>query len=86
MAKKIISLGLLCILGVSMIGCVSMEEETVNSDSGFTKIADKGRLRRIRISEYVDKETGVHYYIGIRDNKAIMSPVYDSNGKVKVDK
>ena len=49
MAKKIISLGLLCILGVSMIGCVSMEEETVNSDSGFIKIADKGRLRRIRI-------------------------------------
>lgn len=86
MAKKIISLGLLCILGVSMIGCVSMEEETVNSDSGFIKIADKGRLRRIRISEYVDKETGVHYYIGIRDNKAIMSPVYNSDGKVKVDK
>lgn len=86
MIKKIISLGLLCILGVSMIGCVSMEEETVNSDSGFIKIADKGRLRRIRISEYVDKETGVHYYIGIRDNKAIMSPVYNSDGKVKVDK
>lgn len=86
MAKKIISLGLLCILGVSMIGCVSMEEETVNSDSGFIKIADKGRLKRIRISEYVDKETGVHYYIGIRDNKAVMSPVYDSNGKVRVDK
>ncbi len=69
-----------------MIGCTSMEEETVNSDSGFIKVADKGRLRRIRISEYVDKETGAHYYIGIRGNKAIMSPVYDSNGKVKVDK
>lgn len=86
MVKKIISLGLLCILGASMIGCISVEEETGDSNSGFIKVADKGRLRRIRISEYVDKETGVHYYIGIRDNKAIMSPVYDSNGKVKVDK
>lgn len=39
------------------------------------------------IYEYVDKETGVHYYIGESNlYKGCMSPVYDSNGRVKVDK
>ncbi len=92
MKKKIISLSLLCILSISMIGCMNngeatQSEQVKESDSNFIKVRDLGWTDDIYMCEYIDKETGVHYYIG-KSNlyKGCMSPVYDSNGKVKVDK
>lgn len=86
MAKKIISLGLLCILGLGMTGCISFDDTSEPDKTGFVKIKDKEILKGIEIFEYVDQETGVHYYIGTSGYKGIMSPVYNSDGSVKVDK
>lgn len=39
------------------------------------------------VQEWVDKDTGVHYLIIFDDNTVrCMSPRYDKNGKVMVDK
>lgn len=92
MKKKIISLGLLCVLGISMIGCMNnrgntQSEQIKENDNNFIKVKDLGYVDDIYMCEYMDKETGVHYYIGRSSHyRGCMSPVYDSNGKVKVDK
>lgn len=92
MKKKIISLSLLCILGVSMAGCMNNRESTQSeqikeNDNNFIKVKDLGYVDDIYMCEYIDRETGVHYYIGKSNSyRGCMSPVYDSNGKVRVDK
>ena len=89
MTKKIISLSLLCILGLGMSGCKdSVEPNTSNFREVEYKgaINDINAIQNIEIFEYVDKETGVHYYIGTSGYRGIMSPVYNSDGRVRVDK
>ena len=45
MKKKIISLGLLCVLGISMIGCMNnrgntQSEQIKENDNNFIKVKD----------------------------------------------
>ena len=89
MTKKIISLSLLCILGLGITGCTNSNN---SNTSNFIEIEYKGTInndnatQNIEMFEYVDKETGVHYYVGIDGYRGIMSPVYNSDGTVRVDK
>ena len=75
-----------------MAGCMNNREDTqseqIEENGGnFIKVRDVGSTKTMCIYEYVDEETGVHYYIGESNlYKGCMSPVYDSDGKVRVDK
>lgn len=85
MMKKIISLSLFCVLGLGITGCASSNSDKLNKDR-FVEAKYVETLKGMEIFEYIDKETGVHYYIGTSRYKGVMSPVYNSDGTVRVDK
>lgn len=85
MIKKIISLGLLCVLGLGITGCTSSNTLELDKDR-FVEVKYIEILKGMEMFEYVDKETGVHYYIGTSRYKGVMSPIYNSDGTVRVDK
>jgi hypothetical protein len=53
---------------------------------GFRATQNIKKIANMTVYEIVDENTGVHYYFGKNDTRAFMSPVYNSDGTIKVDK
>lgn len=84
MKKKIITLSLIGILGLSLIGCSSTSSAKSNYQDKFEIIQEFDEESEYDIyngiyCEIRNKETGVHYYLG----DDFMCPVYDFNGNIK---
>lgn len=67
-------------LGILTSGCVS------NESNGFRIISREKNINGEIIQEVVDEDTGVHYYINTEFRQGFMSPVYNSDGTIKIDK
>ena len=52
--------------------------------NGFTIIDDSKVISDIDVMEVRDDKTGVHYYINASYYTGFMTPVYDSDGNVKI--
>ncbi len=65
-------------------GCTSDKEPEY---IGFRTTQNTKKIANMTVYEIVDENTGVHYYLGKSETyKAFMSPVYNSDGTIKVDK
>lgn len=54
---------------------------------GFRSTQNIKKIANMTVYEIVDENTGVHYYFGKSETyRAFMSPVYNSDGTIKVDK
>lgn len=67
-------------LGILTSGCTS------NKTTGFHIISKEKSINGETIQEIVDEDTGVHYYINTEFQRGFMSPVYNSDGTIKIDK
>lgn len=77
-------LAIMAALGILTSGC-AMTTSTENS-CGFYVLSKTKSIGREMVIEVVDMETGVHYYVNTEYQQGFMSPVYNSDGTIKVDK
>jgi len=84
MKKIIFTLLLSIMLLLSFTGCDSNENQSAEKDGNLLEcVYEKGSLK-----EYVDTETGVHYFLIKSDGSFgfAFSPRYDENGNIYIDK
>lgn len=77
--KKILSIIIAVALIGTVTGCEASKGQQATTNNGyiFELVYQKESL-----SEYVDKETGVHYFVITGFNKLAITPRYDKNGDI----
>lgn len=77
-------LAIIATLGILTSGC-AISTSTENS-CGFYVLSEIKSIGGDAVYEVVDTKTGVHYYVNTAYQQGFMSPVYNSDGTIKVDK
>lgn len=71
-------------LGMLTNGCT--KPASTDNSCGFYVLPGIKSIGKNAVYEVVDIKTGVHYYVNTEYQQGFMSPVYNSDGTIKVDK
>ena len=76
--KKILLMGIIGIFCFSTTGCKGMTET-----KGFTIISEEKKIDGFPVTEVMDNETKIHYYVNTSSHEGFMCPVYKADGTIK---
>lgn len=76
--KKILLIGIIGIFCFSTTGCKGITET-----KGFTVISKEKKINGYTVTEVMDNETRIHYYVNTSYAEGFMCPVYKADGTIK---